>query len=479
MITFLEATGHHSAVAQLSRDPAWPPTRSIRYDEALAAEALPAGTYIFTDIDLLATSAKIEAARLYRRLAEGGCPVFNDPARVRTRYGLLRSLHRRGLNPNNVFRADEPLEAARFPLFIRIVDGHMMLPLSDVIVDSASLDRAIEAAVEMGVPLECILVVEYAAEPIRPGLFRKLSVFRIGDRFLPHPSVHDVTWHTKLGRRDSATPELYADELKMMRDNRYADRLRPHFEVSNINYGRIDFGEIGDGLCVYEINMNPLINIAASTHPSAARNETIGIWADSLREALWDVEKATPESGAEIDVSGSGLASLTSALSRFPDLNRGYDRLSREQARRGDHEAALESAEEAARREPEIPEIRLHLGTVLLSLNRGDDGVAAIKAGIALSPADIGIRSRAAKILARADQTTPALEIANSILEADTRSAGAHLLVADILRRMDDFDGAIAAAGRALALDDTLEKARTMIARVQRQQEKRRRKATD
>jgi hypothetical protein len=130
----------------------------------------------------------METARLYRRLKDGGCRVLNDPARVRTRFALLRGLYRVGLNPINAYLVEENL-APRFPVFIRVADRHDS-PLSDLIYDQAELDRAISAATVAGVPRSTILIVEYAAEPIRPGVFRKSSVFRIGDHL-----VRDVNWH--------------------------------------------------------------------------------------------------------------------------------------------------------------------------------------------------------------------------------------------------------------------------------------------
>ena len=450
----------------LVRDGEAPPIRTLTYEVVLAAKSLPAAAYFFTDIDLLATDARIKAARIYRRLAEEGCPVFNDPATVKSRYGLLRTLHLLGLNPINAYLAEEETMPGRFPVFIRIKDGHLTLPISDPLPDQATLDRAIDAAVEAGTPLQSILIVEYAAEPIRPGIFRKLSVFRLGDLYLPHPCVHDVTWPVKYGRRGSATPELYEEELQIMRDNRYAERLRPQFEAGNIDYGRADFGEVGGQLCTYEINSNPLIRIGIPPHSSPQRKTTYQLWVDVLRDALWSVERTTPSDSAEISLAGTSLAALSKAVDRFPNLKRGFHLLSLEQLKRGQFDAALRSVEEAIDREPEIPEILLTKARVLLAMGRATPAIEAVQAAVTLVPEDPKIKVRAAKILARGKQLDEALAIARDSQRADPRSVRAHLVTAEILNTLGDVGGATAAAEEAVSIDPSDEAAEAMLIKL-------------
>ena len=284
MICFLTTTGYDFTLKSLRNDPGAPPISTLTYRRALKKSALPEATYVFTDIDRLNARDLIAAASLFRRLQQEGRRVLNDPARVQVRFPLLRALYRSGINPFNVYSVEEEDKPERFPVFLRLSSGHDA-PLSDLIFDQDALERAIAAAVSFGFPRHALMVVEYAAEPIRPGLFRKLSVFRIGDEFIPHVCVHDTSWMVKLGRAGVAGQDLYEEELKFMQENTFADRLKPVFAIADIDYGRADFGLVGGRICVYEINTNPQVN-PITTHPFAPRIESGRLWWEGFKAAL-------------------------------------------------------------------------------------------------------------------------------------------------------------------------------------------------
>jgi hypothetical protein len=235
MICFLTTTGYDFTLKSLRNDPRAPPISTLAYRQALKEPALPEAAYVFTDIDRLSTRELIAAAALYRRLQQEGRRVLNDPARVQVRFLLLRALYRSGINPFNVYSVEEGDKPARFPVFLRLSSGHEA-PLSDLLFDQDTLERAIAAAVSFGFPRHALMVVEYAAEPVRPGLFRKHSVFRLGDEFIPHVCVHDTSWLVKLGRAGVAGQDLYEEELKFMQENAFADRLKPVFAIADIDY---------------------------------------------------------------------------------------------------------------------------------------------------------------------------------------------------------------------------------------------------
>jgi hypothetical protein len=65
---------------------------------------------------------------------------------VRTRFALLRSLYRNKLNSFNAYLVEEDDTPERFPVFVRIADEHSAGPLTDLIWDQETLERAIEAA---------------------------------------------------------------------------------------------------------------------------------------------------------------------------------------------------------------------------------------------------------------------------------------------------------------------------------------------
>jgi hypothetical protein len=234
--------------------------RSATYDEVAKQPYLPRAAYIFTDMDRLSPWHLVRAAKTYRMLGQNGLPTYNDPARFLGRYGLLRKLHREGINQFNVYRADSIEKPARWPVFLR-VEGDHKEPLSGLIHDQAELNRCIEKLVADGAPLSLLLIIEYAAEEVRPGLYRKLSVFRIGERMVTHTCVHDDQWVAKYGKPAIAPHELYEEEYSMVEGNVYADDMRRVFDLVGLEYGRVDFGLVGGRPQIYEVNSNPDVKL--------------------------------------------------------------------------------------------------------------------------------------------------------------------------------------------------------------------------
>lgn len=272
MIRFL-VRGHRRTLAQVCSDSRAPRVETLDYDRAFTERRLPRAAYVFTDVDRLAAWDLELAALLYRSLATAGLPVLNDPARVKTRFALLRALHEAGLNDFNAYRIDERVRPARYPVFLRRATGHGK-PLSDLLHDWDAVERARDAAVAEGVPEASLLIIEYAAEPVRPGVFRRLALSRIGKQFVPHVCVHDDNWIVKYGRIGSASPELYADERRILCENPHLEPLQRAFEIAGIEYGRADFGLVGGRVQIYEINTNPTLK-RGLPHPEAARRENL------------------------------------------------------------------------------------------------------------------------------------------------------------------------------------------------------------
>lgn len=254
---------------------------------------LPRATYIFSDLDRLDFWKLELAARLHRSLSRAGVTVLNDPARVRQRYGLLKTLHARGLNRFDVWRVEEGLDSVRFPAFLRTASAHRG-PLTDLLHDVEEARVAVEDALERGVPRREMILVEYRAEPVKEGIFRKLGAFRVGERLVPTISVHDDQWAAKDGKRGLAGEELYRDEHEIVVTNRYEDELWPAFEAGEIEYGRADFGLVEGRVEVYEINTNPMVEVPSS-HPFPIRLEAARIAFEKLVEAFEAVD--TPGGG--------------------------------------------------------------------------------------------------------------------------------------------------------------------------------------
>jgi len=259
------------------------------YAKLFRAKWVPRATYVFTDLDRLSLADLARAAHAYRLLRDAGLRVLNDPARVPSRLGLLRTLHAAGINRFNAYRVEEGATPARWPVFLRSEGGHEP-PHSGLLPNARALARAIEAVVEAGAPRPSLLIVEYAAEPVKPGVFRKLSSFQVGNANFAHTAVHEDQWSVKYGKKGLAGEDLYADELRIVRKNPFGARLREVFRLAGIEYGRADFGLVGGKPQIYEINTNPDIKLPVEDHPSRQRMEANRLTRASYLAALKSID---------------------------------------------------------------------------------------------------------------------------------------------------------------------------------------------
>lgn len=284
MIVFVTTAAHgytHEHVVRQARDFE---VTITSYESLLRQKGFRNATYVFTDMDRLSPSALARAALCFRHLQSCGMRVLNDPARFHTRSGLLRRLHTLGINRFNAYRVEEDVEPQRWPVFVR-TEGDHGYPTSDLLHTPEELAVAISQAIERGVPRSALIIVEYAAEPVRPGLFRKLSAFRIGAESVAHFCVHEDRWLVKYGKMGIAPEELYRDELRIVTDNPYWPELQRVFEIAAIDYGRVDFGLVGGSVRVYEINTNPQVKFPTE-HPSAFRIESYRVFETNYFTAL-------------------------------------------------------------------------------------------------------------------------------------------------------------------------------------------------
>jgi hypothetical protein len=295
-------TREHAYTHQMLRRQPGLDLHLISYDEILKRKRPFRGTHIFTDFERLPPWRVQQAAVLYRRLKSAGVRVLNDPARALGRFGLLRALHRAGINQFDAYRVDGLETVARWPVFLRL-EGNHSEPLSRLLHNEAELEEAIGRAIDEGAPRNALVIIEYAAEPVRPGLYRKLSVFRVGDRLLGYTCVHDDKWLVKYGQPGIAPPELYEEEYSFVANNPFAAAVEPVFRLAGIEYGRIDFGLVGGRPQIYEINNNPYVELDPEPSPADMRNQStalfkvnyIGAMAeiDTERRPSWKIKTST------------------------------------------------------------------------------------------------------------------------------------------------------------------------------------------
>lgn len=289
MITIITTARHGYTHASLRSESAVS-TRVISYSElAQLANDPPRSTYVFTDVDRMTPVAAASAAARYRSMKDRGIKVLNDPARMLSRFGLLRALNRAGINDFDAYRAEDLEKPRRWPVFLRLEGDHVR-PISDLLYNQADLEAALEDVVAKGAPRSAILIIEYAAEQLGEGLFRKLSVFRVGDRLLGYTCVHDDQWIVKYGKNAIARPEHYDQEYEFVEKGTFAEVMRPVFDIAGVEYGRVDFGLVGGRPQIYEINSNPHIELVPKASPVERRNRSNALFRTNLLEALAEID---------------------------------------------------------------------------------------------------------------------------------------------------------------------------------------------
>lgn len=261
MIVVLTCPGHDYTSKGLRQWPFenGPTVRARDYRWLFISEQLPRATYVFADIDRLYGWERGLAAEMFRAMVAAGLVCLNDPARVLTRYPLLRALARDGLNPFDVYRAEDAPRPRRFPVFLRNDADHDR-PRDTLFRTQAALDRALRRALERGVPLVDLLVVEFVDLADARGHYSKFGTYRFGgDLHYDHVNV-SAGWIAKLhkGSEHLWTEEMFAEDRRAVLANDNPQAVHRAFAAACIDWGRADWGVRADGaVVVFEINTNP------------------------------------------------------------------------------------------------------------------------------------------------------------------------------------------------------------------------------
>jgi hypothetical protein len=233
----------------------FPKIEVARYEDLQPRQSLAAKTHIFAALDQLCESQVEAVESLWRQLeALPGVRLLNHPRKVLHRYELLRALAERELNRFRAWRPADDLSGVRFPVFIREARRHTgAWPL---LHDREELNRAVRALVARGFRRDELLVVEFCDTVDSAGHYRKYGAMKIGDRILPWHMMIGRKWMLK-GESNLRTPAAAREQLAYLRDNPHESWLREVFRIAGIDYGRVDYGLVGDTPQIWEINLDP------------------------------------------------------------------------------------------------------------------------------------------------------------------------------------------------------------------------------
>jgi hypothetical protein len=233
-----------------------PKVAILPYEKLARHRELPSAVYVFADLERLTPYQQALASQVWEQLAAAG-PGFhllNDPRRSLRRYELLRGLYESGQNCFNVYRATEPLGEARLPAFFRPNKEHTGA-LTSLLHRPEQVQAALVEVGLLGFDLHELLLVEYVGTADEHGIFRKYSVQRAAEHFLPRHIKFSRNWMNK--ETDLVEPAYMAEQLHFLQTNPHAEQVRQIFEAAHIEYGRMDYSILGGRLQVWEINTNP------------------------------------------------------------------------------------------------------------------------------------------------------------------------------------------------------------------------------
>ncbi len=254
--------------------------RVVLYDELARLDRLPLGTWVFSEVDRLSEAERDLATAACERLetAKGAARVMNHPRRALLRHDLLRAAHDAGINRFRSWRATEIVfgrdrraagtngtaaaaaaaaDALRYPVFVRYANRHSgnLTPLLD---SPRQLEKGLASLMSAGRRLDDLLVIEFCDTKDEHGVYRKYSVFNIGDRVVPRYMECSRDWMVKWDWR--IFDRVRADEeTRYLKAHPHESWIREIFALAKIEYGRLDYGILDGAPQVWEINTNPTI----------------------------------------------------------------------------------------------------------------------------------------------------------------------------------------------------------------------------
>ncbi|MFT6657204.1 hypothetical protein [Maritalea sp.] len=294
MIIFIGPNRQRSNVKRLGEHPKAPPYKYRTYTWLYRTFRLPAATYIFTGIDRLDFNERRLAGKIYRHInaAGAGFRALNDPAHAKGRYALLRGLHDAGINRFNAYLGSNNPKPTNFPVFVRR-NSLSTQPLTELLQTQTELDDALQTLAAHGEPLDDLVIIEYCAEPIQAGIFRKYSSYYLAGKTVLSWSIFEKNWMVKNGEIDIVDENVYAQEWPTVEQNSFSDVIGNVFKVANIEYGRADFGLVDGRPQIYEINFNPHFRTMSSSSKSPTRQKTVALVLDRHVSNLADLSLKT------------------------------------------------------------------------------------------------------------------------------------------------------------------------------------------
>jgi hypothetical protein len=259
--------------------------RFLRYEELFNSDSMPgAETYVFTDLEQLTAESLRMAAQVADQLvtAETAPTILNHPAKVMLRYELARTLHERGINPFQAYRVLLTRTPDRFPVFLRFEHEHDG-PASPLLWSQRELDQKLLRAYVRGYDLSSLLMVEFQDTSDERGIFRRYTVYVIGDELIVGNLAFAPDWVVKYS--GEFTEEQLAEQRAALSSQAHDAVLSEIAQLAGVGWGRFDYALVDGRVCIWELNTNPTLLLTPDEYPPEVRIRRAEL-AERLTEAI-------------------------------------------------------------------------------------------------------------------------------------------------------------------------------------------------
>jgi len=232
--------------------------RVLFYETLPSRRFLEPGLYIFTDLERLSLSGLRLACTVAEPVgaAGAGFGVRNDSRLVQRRFDLLEKLHSEGINRFGVYRRPRLATPRHYPVCLRRELEHNG-PMTGLLPSKKALRRATRQLLwrPRFYRRHDLIAVEYCETGDSDGLYRNYSAMRIGEQLIGRHILYNSQWMAKSAKL--INEEGAAEELQYVRNLPERDMLWRVFQLSGIEYGRIDYAYCTGQMQVWEINTKP------------------------------------------------------------------------------------------------------------------------------------------------------------------------------------------------------------------------------
>ena len=217
---------------------------------------------MFTDLDRLAPSELDASKKLYDTIESSfpEVPILNNPHLTLLRYDLLKRLFGEGINSFNVIKVNEDWNTLNYPVFVRSEHVHTYRHGLGLAYNQQQLKRNIQNHLNSGFPREKLIITELCNVSDQDGVFNNYAAYLVNGQVVPRHLYYSKDWYVA-SEAAKKYEQINKDRFKLhaeyIEKNPHKEWILKMFEHAGTNYGRIDYGLLGDKPQVWEINLNP------------------------------------------------------------------------------------------------------------------------------------------------------------------------------------------------------------------------------